>query len=157
MKRKKRFLILLVAGTIVVGLVVILVSLVANGKRWDRETALSVAQHDGQSLLSKLSGSPFEAIDYPQMESGPLAPDLSNADEAWIVWKQDFSAGSEFPSVIAWYRERLPAGEWNESGESPDKTSFRNGEWTVTLESIPQSAPSRFSREIKWTRNPEIL
>lgn len=157
MKRKRRLLVALVAGSLVFGLVIILASLLANRKRWDRETALSVARHDGQALLSRFDGSPFEALDYLQMESGPLAPDLRNADEAWIVWKQVFSAGSGIAPVIDWYRERLPGEEWIQSGDTPDNTTFRNGEWIVVLEAVPDTAPPRFIREVRWTRDPGLL
>lgn len=157
MKRKGRLLVVLVTGSLVFGLVIILVSLLTNRKQWDRETALSVARHDGQALLSRFTESPFEALDYLQMESGPLAPDLRNADEAWVVWKQVFSADSGIPSAIAWYRERLPGEEWIQSGDTPDKATFRKGEWTVVLEAVPGAAPPRFVREVRWTRDPDIL
>ncbi len=157
MKRKKRILALLVAAGIVYGIAVILVSLLANQKRWDRETAFSAAQYDGKALLAAFGDSPFEALDYPQMESGPLAPDLSQADEAWVVWKQVFSAEVGLPAAVAWHRERLPETDWTLTEEGPDKATFRKAEWTVTLERVPQADPPRFVREVRWTRDPAIL
>jgi len=157
MKWKKRLLVLLVAAGILYGVVVILVSLLANQKRFDRETAFAAARHDGEALLATFGGSPFEALDYVETETGPLAPDLARADEAWVVWKQLFSAAAGLPAAVAWHRERLPEKDWTLTEEGPDKATFRKTEWTVTLERLPQADPPRFVREVKWNRDPGIL
>lgn len=157
MKHRKRLLILLVGGSLLFGIAIILVSLLANQKRWDRETAFAAASYDGEALLATLAGPPVEALDYPEVERGPLAPDLSNADQAWVVWKQDFAAKDGLPAFVAWHRGKLPADEWILTEENPDKATFRKGEWTLSLTHDPRSDPPRLRREIKWTRDPSIL
>jgi hypothetical protein len=157
MKSRKRFLILLVGGSIAFGLAVILVSLLANQKRWDRETAFAAANYDGEALLATLAGPPVEALDYPEVERGPLAPDLSNADQAWVIWTQAFSAKDGLPAFVAWHRGKLPADEWTLTEENPDKATFTKGEWTLILVHDPQADPPCLHREIRWTRDPSIL
>lgn len=157
MKNRKRVLILLVGGSLLLGLAVTLAGLLANQKRWDRETAFATANYDGEALLATLAGSPAEALDYPEVERGPLDPDLSNADEAWVVWTQDFAAKDGLPALIAWHRGKLPSDEWILTEEHPDKATFRKGEWTLSLIHDPRSDPPRLRREIRWTRDPSIL
>jgi hypothetical protein len=156
--KNRRFLpVLLVGGTIALGIAIIIVSLSANRHRWDRETALAAAKYDGAAILALLDGEPAPALGVPEMESGPLAPDLSNAEEAWVAWRQTFSAANGLAAAVAWHRERLPAADWTLSEENPDKATFRKGEWAITLETVPRSEPPGFRREVKWTRDPAVL
>ncbi len=157
MKHRSLVAILLVSGTIVLGIAVILISLFANRQRWDRETALAAAKHDGATILALFDGEPSPSLGFPEMESGPLAPDLSQAEEAWISWRQNFSGESGLPAAIRWHRTRLPAAEWELTEESPDKATFRKGEWTVTLQLLSTPPPVRLHRELRWTRDPDIL
>lgn len=157
MKNRRFFLVLLVSGTIAFGIAVIVVSLFANRQKWDRETALAAAKYDGAAILALLEGEPAPRIGLPEMESGPLAPDLSNAEEAWVSWRQTFSGEKGLAAAVAWHRERLPSQEWTFSDADPDKPTFRRGEWTLTLAAVPGTDPPQLRRELKWTRDPDVL
>lgn len=154
--RKKILLTSMVVGTIVLGLAIIIVSLFANRQHWDRNTAFAAARYDGAAHLARIEGAPATAVDYPEVEEGPLAPDLRNVEEAWLAWRQNFSSGESFASIVAWHRARLPSGEWSLE-ENPDKATFRKGEWTLTLEPASGGENLRYRRVLQWTRDPSVL
>lgn len=157
MKKRTFLLVLLVSGSIAFGIAVILVSLFSNRLKWDRETALAAAKYDGAAILALFEGEPAPPIGLPEMESGPLAPDLSNAEEAWVSWRQTFSGEKGLAAAVAWHRERLPSQEWTFSDADPDKPTFRRGEWTLALAVVAGTDPPQLRRELKWTRDPNVL
>lgn len=145
----------LVAGSIAFGIGIIVVSLFARRQHWDRETAFSAAKYDAAAIFSVIEKAPASAIDYPEMEEGPLAPDLRQVEEAWVAWRQEFKTNESFAAIIAWHREKL-SGDWKLE-EKPDIATFRRGEWALTLEALPGGPDSRYRRVLQWTRDPEIL
>lgn len=154
---KQSLLTLLVGGSIALGIAIIVVSLFANQRHWDRDTAVAAAKYDGTALLARIEGAPATAVDYPEVEDGPLTPDLRNVQEAWVAWRQHFTSDESFPAIVAWHRTRLPESEWPME-ENPDKTTFRKGEWTLTLEASPDEAPKlRYRRILQWTRDSTVL
>lgn len=156
MKSKtKPFLILLVAGTIAFGVGIIIVSLFANRQHWDRDTAFAAARYDAVAILALIDEAPATAVDYPEMEEGPIAPDLREVQEAWVAWRQLFESGDGFAAAVAWHRAKLPEGWVVE--EMPDKAVFRKGEWTLTLNARPGSSTPRYQRVLQWTRDPDVL
>lgn len=156
MKSKaKPFLILLVAGTIAFSIGIIIVSLFANRQHWDRDTAFAAARYDAVAILALIDEAPARAVDYPEMEEGPIAPDLREVGEAWVAWRQLFESGDGFASIVAWHRANLPA-EWVVE-ERPDEAVFRRGEWSLMLKARPDSPTPRYQRILQWTRDPDVL
>lgn len=157
MKVKKRFVILMVFVTILLGIALVVVSLSSYRLRLDRETAVAAAKHDGTALLSAIAGMPAGSTGFVEVEIGPLAPDLTNVDEAWIIWRQTYSAESGLSAAVDWHRKRLPEADWILKAETPDKAIFEKGEWTVTLSFLTNSDSRQIHREVKWTRDPAVL
>lgn len=156
MKSKKScFLTALVGGTILLGIAIIIVSLFANRQHWDRDTAFAAAKYDAAAILSVIDQAPATAVDYPEVEEGPLMPDLRNVQEAWVAWRQTFDTDGKFEAIVAWHREQLSADWILESG--PDKATFQRGEWTLSLEAEPGGSKTRYRRVLQWTRDPEVL
>lgn len=146
--------VLLVGGTILIGLALIIVSLFSNRIRWDCETAVAAANFDGETLIKQLADLPATSTSFREVESGPLAPDLSNVREAWITWEETFSSKASFSDLTSLYRRRLGTLEWATT-ETTDRNlaSFTKGEWTLTLTLLPGDATAEttsFQRLIKW-------
>jgi hypothetical protein len=152
--KRKRLPLFLVGGTIVLGLVIILVSLFASRVQWDRETVVAAANYDGAALIRRLADLPVTSVTFREIDSGPLAADLRTIREAWITWTETFSTESGFSGIIEAYRSRLDPIGWESSDSSdPAIATFRNGEWKLTLTQIPDpksSASIRFRRLIEW-------
>ena len=149
----KRLPVILVGGTIVLGLGLIIISLYSNRITWDRKTAVSAAKYDGEALIKQLADLPATSIEFREVDSGPLAPDLSNVREAWVTWKESFSAGADFPDTVNAYLTRLTSLGWEKlESTDPSIARFGKGEWlvTLTLLSDPGATPIRFSRLIEW-------
>lgn len=149
-----KFPVLLVGGTILLGLALIIISLYSNRIRWDRETALAAANYDGETLIKQLADLPATSTSFREVESGPLEPDLSNAREAWITWKESFSSQISFSDLTASYRRTLGTLDWTTT-ETTQKNvaSFRKGEWTLTLTLLAGDATAgtiRIHRLIEW-------
>ena len=152
--KKSKHPVILIGGALLLGMILILLSLFSNRVRWDRETAVSAAKYDGEALIKQLSVLPAVSISFREVESGPLAPDLSNVREAWIAWKETFSSQTSFPDLASSYRQNLGKLGWT-TIESTDRNvaSFQNGEWTLTLTLLSMDAkaqPIRFRRLIEW-------
>lgn len=142
----------LLAVAIVLSLAIGLIaaSLFANRLRWERETALAAAKHDGAAILADLAGAPATAAGIPEMERGPLRSDLANGREAWIVWRQDFVADGEFTAVVDWHLGKLRPLGWIAETEDPDKTIFQKENWRLSLHRPTDGRPVRFQRELVW-------
>ncbi len=153
--RGNLFPVLLVAGGLAFGIGIIIVSLFANRQHWDRNTAFSAAKYDATAIFERLNEAPASAVDYPEMEEGPLAPDLREVQEAWITWRQTYESDEGFTAIVAWHHAKL-SPEWS-LDEMPDKATFRKGEWSLTLEAMPGASKPRYRRILQWTRDPEVL
>jgi hypothetical protein len=152
--KSSKFPVYLVGGAILIGIAIIIVSLFSNHIRWDRETLVSAAKYDGENLIKQLADLPATSTSFREVEEGPLAPDLSNAREAWITWKESFASQVSFPDLTASYRSRLGTLEWVAT-ESADRNvaRFSKGEWTLTLTLLPGDGTlgaTRVHRLIEW-------
>ncbi len=145
---------ILVAATLVLGIVVIVLSVYSNRLRLERETVLAAAKYDGEALIALLKEMPATSIDFLEMDSGPDDPDLREANQAWTTWTQSFSTTAGFSEIIALHRTRLePLGWVAGEAENPDRTTFTKGEWSLTLVSLSDTNPASFRRQIHWRVN----
>lgn len=138
----------MLAGTVLLGASIIAISWFADRKAWDRDTDLLAARHDTDRLVKELGEPPgAEALDFLEVETGPLRRDLNSIEEAWVVMTQSWRSPSGFEGMVAWHDGRLRELGWLETQPG----EYAKGRWKITLSPDPSDATA-CRRRVEWNR-----